>query len=84
MRIAIALILCATPTLVPAEATPKQPPHWIAISNGYTNTLLDVQLEHSPETGSREGIARFDALISKPSLADEKVERQELEAALAS
>ncbi len=83
MRIAIALILCAPPTLVLAEATPKQPPHWIAISNGYTNTLLDVKLEHSPETGSREGIARFDALISKPSLADEKVERQELEASLA-
>ncbi|MEP6549410.1 MAG: DUF885 domain-containing protein [Gammaproteobacteria bacterium] len=83
MRIAIALILCATPALLLAVEAPKQPPAWIAVSNGYTNTLLDVQLNHSPETGSRQGIAKFDALITKPSLTDEKIERQELEAALA-
>jgi Bacterial protein of unknown function (DUF885) len=83
MRIAIALLLCATPTLLLAQETAKQPPAWISISNGYTNTLLDVQLNHSPESGSQQGVAKYDALISKPTLADEKAERSELEAALA-
>ena len=55
---------------------------WISRSNDYTNTLLDIQLEHSPEQGSREGVAKFDRRISDPSLADELAERKELEAAL--
>ena len=28
---------------------------WIAKSNGYTQQLLDVQLKHAPERGSRQG-----------------------------
>jgi hypothetical protein len=83
MRIVVALILCTSSTLLLAQQTPNQVPDWIAKSNAYTNTLLDVQFRHAPESGSRQGIAKFDPLISKPSLADEKVERQELEAALA-
>ena len=56
---------------------------WIAKSNGYTQSLLDVQLKHSPERGSRQGLVEFDKLISNPTLADEKAERKELEAVLA-
>jgi uncharacterized protein (DUF885 family) len=56
---------------------------WIKQSNGYTNSLLSVQLEHSPEQGSAQGVAKFDELISDPSRADEVAQRRELQAALA-
>jgi hypothetical protein len=68
-----------------AQAPPADPAAkvWIAQSNAYTNRLLAVQLEHNPERGSRQGLAKFDEQISKATLADELVERHELEAALA-
>jgi uncharacterized protein (DUF885 family) len=56
---------------------------WIKQSNEYTNMLLSVQLEHSPEQGSAQGVAKFDDRISNPSRADEMAARRELEAALA-
>ena len=56
---------------------------WIRQSNEYTNMLLNVQFEHSPELGSSQGVAKFDQRISDPSRADEVAERHELEAALA-
>jgi uncharacterized protein (DUF885 family) len=56
---------------------------WIKQSNEYTNMLLSVQLEHSPEQGSSQGLAKFDDRISNPSRADEIAARHELEAALA-
>jgi hypothetical protein len=59
-----------------AESTGKA---WIEQSNRYTRRLFDVQLKHSPEQGSTEGIARFDAEISDPRLADELVQQRELE-----
>jgi uncharacterized protein (DUF885 family) len=55
---------------------------WIKQSNEYTNSLLSVQLEHSPEQGSAQGVAKFDERISDPSRADEVAERRQLEAAL--
>jgi uncharacterized protein (DUF885 family) len=55
---------------------------WIKQSNDYTNTLLNVQLDHAPEQGSAQGVAKFDDRISDPSRADEVLERRELEAAL--
>jgi uncharacterized protein (DUF885 family) len=55
---------------------------WIKQSNDYTNTLLNVQLEHAPEQGSTQGVAKFDDRISDPSRADEVLERRELDAAL--
>jgi uncharacterized protein (DUF885 family) len=55
---------------------------WIKQSNHYTNTLLNVQLEHAPEQGSAQGVAKFDDRISDPSRADEVLQRRELEAAL--
>ena len=51
-----------------AESTGKA---WIEQSNRYTRLLFDVQLKHSPEQGSTEGLARFDAQISDPRLADD-------------
>jgi uncharacterized protein (DUF885 family) len=81
MRIVFALVICTAPSWLMAE-TSAPPSDWTAKSNAYTNTLLDVQFRHSPESGSRQGIASFDTLISKPSMADDKAERQELEAAL--
>jgi hypothetical protein len=56
---------------------------WIARSNAYTQKLLDVELEHRPERGSREGLAQFDALISNPTLADEMRRRHQLEKVMA-
>ena len=56
---------------------------WIKQSNEFTDMLLSVQLEHSPEQGSAQGVAKFDDRISDPSRADEIAERHELEAALA-
>jgi uncharacterized protein (DUF885 family) len=55
---------------------------WIKQSNDYTNMLLSVQLEHSPEQGSVQGVAKFDERISDPSRADEVAARRQLEAAL--
>jgi uncharacterized protein (DUF885 family) len=59
------------------------PPAWVARSNAYTQLLLDVEFRHSPETGSQEGLAKFDAQISDPSLADELAARKEFAAVLA-
>ena len=62
-----------------AESTDKA---WVEQSNRYTQLLLDVQLRHSPEQGSKEGLAVFDTQISDPRLADEIAERRELETVL--
>jgi hypothetical protein len=56
---------------------------WIERSNTYTQKLLDVELAHRPERGSREGLSKFDPLISNPTLADEMQRRHELEKVLA-
>ena len=56
---------------------------WIERSNAYTNRLLDVQLAHDPESGSQEGLAKFDERISDPSLQDQLARRRELEAVVA-
>lgn len=58
------------------DATSKA---WIERSNLYTRQLFDIQLQHSPEQGSTEGIARLDGEISDPRLADELVQQRELE-----
>ena len=64
-----------------AEAGPNQ--DWIEQSNTFTHLLLDVQLEHSPEQGSEEGLVKFDPRISDPSRADEIAQRHDFEAVLA-
>jgi len=55
---------------------------WIAVSDGYTQQLLQVQLRHQPEGGSAQGLAQFDPQVSQPTLADERAQRRELEAVL--
>ncbi len=70
--IALLSIMLSSVALAQGTASPEQPDRsWIERSNSYTSQLLDVELQHRPERGSREGLAKFDTLISKPTLADE-------------
>ena len=79
----IALFLVAAVFALPASAAePPAVPSWIAVSNNYANRLLAVEMKHSPEIGSNQGLSQFDALASQPSLADEDQERQETERVL--
>jgi hypothetical protein len=55
---------------------------WIAASNKYTNLLLAVEMKHTPELGSNQGLSQFDTEVSQPTLADEDQERREAEAVL--
>jgi uncharacterized protein (DUF885 family) len=83
----IAAILFATLAYTalgaPPAAVDRSDKPWITQSNVYTNMLIDVQLEHTPEQGSQEGLAKFDKRISNPTLADDLAQRQELIAVLA-
>jgi len=82
-RLTTVILACALPFAAWGEsAAGKAAPAWIERSNTYTNTLLGVQFAHTPERGSRQGLARYDQRISQPTLADEQAERRELEAAL--
>jgi len=85
-RLTTALFLCSF-SLVAASRPEPTGGHidqaWIKQSNVYTHLLLDVQLDHSPEDGSREGLAKYDSRISNPSIVDQLAQRRELEAALA-
>ena len=56
---------------------------WIAISNKYTDELIQVSFRHHPEAASAQGLSQFDTKASQPTLADENKERQETEAVLA-
>src|SRR6476646_1006039 len=58
----------------------QAPADCIAASNKYTNLLLAVEMKHTPELGSNEGLSQFDTEVSQPTLADEDQERQETEA----
>jgi Bacterial protein of unknown function (DUF885) len=75
-----AIFIFAVP--VPGQ-TPAAAPSWIDVSNNYTNMLLAVQMKHSPEYGSDEGLSEFDTKVSQPTLADEDQERAETAAVLA-
>src|ERR1700733_10411811 len=77
----VLLTAVAVPTLGQPLSAPTAPA-WIGRSDIYSHALLDVQLKHSPETASRQGLAMFDPLISDPSLADELAERHEFETVL--
>ena len=45
--------------------------------------LLDVQMKHSPESGSAQGLAKYDPLITDATRADEIAQRKELQDVLA-
>lgn len=79
-KVAAALLLGTVSMTAIAAAEPDQ--DWIAKSNAYTQKLLDVDIKHSPEQGSAEGLAKFDKLISDPRLSDDEAQRKELTAAL--
>jgi hypothetical protein len=84
-RLTAAGLLCAFSLAAASQQTPNAGAAanpWVEQSNVYTNMLLDVHFAHSPEDGSKEGLAKFDTAISKPSLADKLAERRELEAVL--
>jgi uncharacterized protein (DUF885 family) len=55
---------------------------WVATSNGYTNMLLAIVMEHHPEVGSDQGLSKYDRRVSQPTLADEDKERAETAAVL--
>jgi hypothetical protein len=59
------------------------PADWIAASNKYTNQLLAVEMKHTPELGSNEGLSQFETDASQPTRADEDQERRETEALVA-
>jgi uncharacterized protein (DUF885 family) len=85
MYLRIAVLLSALPIAAfgQTSAADHAPKPWIQQSNTFTNMLLDVDLEHSPEAGSEQGLAKFDERISDPRRADEIAQRRDLEAALA-
>jgi hypothetical protein len=89
-RLIAAILFCVLLPAVASRAAAETAPDtgraekpWVTESNVYTNMLLDVQFEHTPEEGSREGLAKFDRSIARPTLADELAERGALEAVLA-
>jgi uncharacterized protein (DUF885 family) len=65
-----------------APAGPVQP-EWVKRSNQFTQMLLDIQYKYSPESGSEQGVAKYDTQITDPSRAAEIAQRKELEAVLA-
>lgn len=56
---------------------------WIEVSNRYTNLVLNIEMNHHPEQGTRQGLSQYDALVSHPTLADEDQERKQTEAVIA-
>jgi len=65
------------------RARPAPQAQWVADSNRFTQMLLDVQIKHSPEYASSQGLAAYDADIARPTLADELAERAERDAVIA-
>jgi hypothetical protein len=83
-RLLVALVLTFTAGMAAvAGAAEPDAKAWIVQSNAYTNRLLEIELRHRPERGTREGVQKLDESISTPTQADELAERHELEAALA-
>ena len=64
------------------RARPAPQAQWVADSNRFTQMLLDVQIKHSPEYASSQGLAAYDADIARPTLADELAERAERDAVI--
>jgi len=79
------IIVCVLVGAVqPALAQQDLPnPSWTAVSNEFTNLLLQVEMKHDPVSGSRQGLSEYDELIPQPTLADEDQERKENEEVVA-
>jgi hypothetical protein len=76
----LAAVLIAT--LCAFAQKPASAPSWIAASNNYADMLLAIQMKHTPEFGSQQGLKQFDTKASQPTLADEDQERRETGAVL--
>ena len=63
----------------PSAAATAPEPAWVARSNQYTQMLLDVQMKHSPERASAQGLAKYDPLITDATRAGEIAQRKELQ-----
>ncbi len=69
----------STPAAAKASTPAALPqPAWVLRSNQFTQMLLDVQLKHSPESASAQGMASYDPSITDPSRADEIAQHKEL------
>ena len=55
---------------------------WVAKSNTYTQTLVDIQNRYSPESASAEGLVEYDTQIGDPSFTAQLAKRKETEAAV--
>jgi uncharacterized protein (DUF885 family) len=66
----------------PDTGQPKTERQWIENSNRYTQMLVDVDIRHSPEFASSQGLSQYDPLIENPTLADELAARTERDAAI--
>ncbi len=77
------IAMCLAVALLALPGSAQAPADWIAASNKYTNLLLAVEMKHTPELGSNQGLSQFDTDVSQPTLADEDQERHETEAVLA-
>jgi hypothetical protein len=73
------IVSLAVLTLCMPAGAQESSADWIAASNKYTNMLLAVEMKHTPEEGSNQGLSQYDAEVSQPTLADEDKERQENE-----
>src|ERR1700747_2471130 len=82
MRSVLIMFVVFLATLLLAQERPADH-NWVAASNDYTQMLVKVEMKHTPELGSRQGLAEYDELISQPSLADEDQARKETEEVLA-
>lgn len=82
MKRTILVSLIAASAIVAGNAQ-HNAPDWVAVSNGYTQKLLTVEIKHRPESGSAEGLSEFDTEVMQPTLADENAQRKETEAVLA-
>lgn len=79
-RIILVVVVALSSLAVQAQESPA---NWIAASNKYANQLMAVEMKHSPELGSNQGLSQFDTDVSQPTLADEDQERNENQAVLA-
>ena len=81
---AVGIVLIAFLLTMSTIAQDKPADHaWIATSDTFTKMLVQVEMKHSPESGSRQGLAEYDELISQPTLADEDQERNEIQEVVA-
>ena len=72
----------AVTSFASSQVAPTPDRSWIARSNSYTQLLIDVSNQHSPEQASAEGISAYDTKISVLTQADEDKERAETEVVL--